>query len=190
MAFDDLGPAEQVTLVEVKAEFLARLELAARLDLGRDHLHAERGAVPERIGQGRRCHRQDVELDDRCQLEERVVVLAQPVVVEGEGVALLCQPPATFQHLRAPGYVFADLDHRLGRRQHELLLSDQERPGGVHEGQLVAYRARRGRHRGWSARGHRRSSSRRPAFGSPGPGRAAHSRGPAIWRRRSADAPP
>lgn len=139
VAFDHLGTAEEVALIEVKAEFLARFELPARLDLGRDHLQAVRRAVPERLGQQRRRHRQDVELDNGRQLQERIVVRAHPVIVQGEGVAFLGQPLATGQHLGAPGDVLAYLDHGLDRRQDEVLFPDQERLGRVHESQLVAH---------------------------------------------------
>jgi hypothetical protein len=141
LALDDLGAAQKVALVEVEAELLTGAQLLAGLDLLGYQFHVEGRTVVDRVRQLGRCQRQDVELDDRDQVEQRVVVVLPDVVVESEPVAAFGQPAAARDHLRIASNVFEDLDHRLRGGEGELVLADQEGAGGVDKGQFAAHEA-------------------------------------------------
>ena len=127
LALHDLGPAEDVALEEVEAEVLAGAQLLAGLDLLCYQLDAVRRASPTASASWAGRQLQDVELDYRDQLEERVVVPAPDVVVQGEGVAVQGQPAAPSKDLRVPRDVLQDLDHHLAWGEGDLVLADQER---------------------------------------------------------------
>ena len=80
LAFDDLGPAQEVALVEVEAHLLAVVELLAGLDLLGHQLEVEVAPLADGVLQLGRCQRQYVKFHDRDQLQQRVVLLPDVVV--------------------------------------------------------------------------------------------------------------
>ena len=115
--------------------------MLAGLDLFRQRSHAQLRAASEAAPQFRGGQGQDVQLDDRNELEERVIAVAKDVVVQGQRVARLDQSPAAGHDLVVPDHVLEDLHHHLARGEREPVLADQERPRGVDKGQLAAHEA-------------------------------------------------
>ena len=88
------------------------VQLLAGLDLLGHQFHGEAAASADGVGQLGRRQRQDVELDYRDQVEQRVVVLPD-VVVKGQPIAALGQLAAPRYYLGVSPYALEDFDHRL-----------------------------------------------------------------------------